>query len=81
MHLPFYMTPDTNIVISGHTHAFEQKYINNTLYINPGELCARNKALSECVMLEIKEDKYIITYNYRNPSIKTWESKEFIYDR
>jgi len=81
MHLPFHMAPDSDIVISGHTHMFEQKYTNNTLYINPGEICARNKPLTECAMLEIKEDKYIITYNYKKPNAKTWESEEFTYER
>ena len=81
MHLPFYMNPDSDIIISGHTHIFEQKYTNNTLYINPGEICARDKPLTECVMLEINENEYIITYNYKKPEDKTWETKEFKYDR
>lgn len=81
MHLPFYMTADTDIVISGHTHIFEQNYTNGTLYINSGEVCARNKPLTECAMLEIKEDKYIITYNYKKPTAKVWEQKEYVYDR
>jgi len=81
MHIPFYMTPDSDIIISGHTHIFEHKYTNDTLYINPGEICARNKPLTECAMLEIKEDKYIITYNYKKPEAKIWETKEFVYDR
>ena len=64
MHIPNYLTPDSDVVIFGHTHNFEQQYTNNTLFINPGEVCARNKNLTECVLLEIKEDKYIIEYNY-----------------
>jgi hypothetical protein len=75
------MTPDADIIISGHTHTFEQNYTNNTLYINPGEVCARNKPLTECAMLEINENKYIITYNYKKPDAKVWETKEFVYDR
>ena len=34
MHLPFYMTPDTNIIISGHTHIFEHQYLANTFRNN-----------------------------------------------
>lgn len=41
MHLPYYMTPDSDIVISGHTHTFEAETINGTLFLNPGEICAR----------------------------------------
>lgn len=54
MHLPFYMTGDCDVVIFGHTHIFESEYKNNTLFLNPGEVCAREKPLVECVLLEIK---------------------------
>ena len=81
MHIPNYLAPDTDIIISGHTHIFEQEFINNTLYINPGEICAREKELTECVLLSITEDKYIIEYNYKKPDVKIWETKEYVYDR
>ncbi len=81
MHLPFYMNNDTNIIIYGHTHTFESKYENSTLIINPGEVCARNKPLSECATLEISEKQYKITYNFRAPSDTAWKQKEIIYDR
>ena len=70
MHLPFYMSPDSDIVIFGHTHKFESDFKNGTLFLNPGEICARNKNLSECVLLEITEDKYIIEYNFKKPEDK-----------
>ncbi len=81
MHLPFYMSSDSDIVISGHTHCFEHSYTNGTLYLNPGEICARNKPQSECVMLEIKEDKYIINYYHRDLIKNIWESQEYIYEK
>ncbi len=90
MHLPFYMTPDTNIVISGHTHIFEHQYINNTLFLNPGEICAREKNLTECVLLEITQNhkipqlrrgQYIIEYNYKKIEEKVWKTKIIKYDR
>ena len=81
MHLPFYMNGDSDIIIFGHTHKFEVSYVNNKLFINPGEICARNKPLSECAMLEIKEKQYIITYCYKDIYNTTWETKEYIYDR
>ena len=62
MHLPFYMTPDTDIVISGHTHIFACEFKNNTLFLNPGEVCAREKPLSECVMLEINNTSINVEY-------------------
>ncbi len=81
MHLPFYMNNDTDIIIFGHTHQFETKYENGSLYINPGEVCARNKPLSECVTLEISQSEYKIKYNFRKPEDKIWQQKEIIYDR
>ena len=37
MHLPYYLSADSDVVIFGHTHQFEHKYQNNTLFLNPGE--------------------------------------------
>ena len=68
MHLPFYMTPDSDIVIFGHTHIFEAKKIKDTLFLNPGEVCAREKPKSECVMLEIDDKNYMVNYFYKDPS-------------
>lgn len=81
MHLPYFMNNDTDILIYGHTHQFEAKYENNQLIINPGEVCARNKPLSECATLEISKNHYKITYNFRKPEDTTWQQKEIIYDR
>lgn len=79
MHIPNYLTPDTDIVIFGHTHKFEHQYTNNTLFLNPGEICARNKNLTEAVLLDITEDKYIIEYNFKKPEDFIWETKIFEY--
>jgi putative phosphoesterase len=81
MHLPFYLNADTNIIISGHTHIFDHSYINGTLFLNPGEICARNKNLTECIFLEILDNEYIIEYNYKKPNEKEWNTKTIKYDR
>ena len=82
MHIPNYLTPDSNIVIYGHTHQFAHEYTNKTLFINPGELCARDKPRSECVLLEILKDKFIIDYYYKDILKENiWKTKQFIYDR
>jgi putative phosphoesterase len=60
MHLPFYLTPDAEVIIFGHTHLFEVEYKGSSLYINPGEVCARNKPLSECAMLSVENDTFIV---------------------
>ncbi len=62
MHLPFYMTSDAEVIIFGHTHQFEVEFKSGSLYLNPGEVCARKKALSECAILEVKSNKFIVNY-------------------
>jgi putative phosphoesterase len=81
MHLPYYMTGDTDIVISGHTHIFKTEFINNTLFLNPGEICAREKPLSECVLLEITQNEYIVYYYFKEPSSKSWDEKIYSFIR
>jgi uncharacterized protein len=81
MHLPYYLTPDSDIVIFGHTHTFECDYKNKTLFINPGEICAREKPLIECVKLEIKENEYIITRYFKNINDINFIKEEKKYER
>lgn len=82
MHLPFYMSPgDCDVVISGHTHIFKSEYLENTLFLNPGEVCARDKDSIECVLLEINEDEYIINYYQRNINEKDFKKEEIKYER
>lgn len=81
MHLPFYMTPDTDVVIFGHTHTFHSEYKGNTLFLNPGEVCARSKSVSEWAMLEIKEDEFIVTAYTRENKSDMIEKEEFSYTR
>jgi hypothetical protein len=72
MHIPVYLVPDVDVVIFGHTHT---KYINHSgkaLFINSGEVCARNKEISECVMLETSKQKFVTTYYYRKIKTDEW---------
>ncbi len=81
MHIPVYLNPDADVVIFGHTH---KKYINFTgkaLFLNPGEACARNKELSECLMLETSLHKYKITYFYRKIKTDIWNKHETEFER
>jgi uncharacterized protein len=81
MHLPFYMTPDTDVVLYGHTHEFKSEMIQDTLFLNPGESCARNKPISECAMLEVKPTKLKVTYYAKAKNDKEFTSQKFTYDR
>jgi len=65
MHLPFYMSPDADVVISGHTHTFHCEYEGDTLFLNPGEVCARSKPISEFAVLHVKEHNLIVTHYTR----------------
>ncbi len=81
MHLPFYMTPDTDVVLFGHTHEFECDYKNNTLFLNPGENCARNKNVSECAMLEVLPEYFNVTYYTRNIKETHFSARHLSFER
>ncbi|MCW8837122.1 MAG: YfcE family phosphodiesterase [Thiovulaceae bacterium] len=81
MHLPFYMTPDADVVISGHTHTFHSEYKGDTLFLNPGEVCARSKPISECAMLEVKENSLIVTHYTRERGNEDFSPKVINYAR
>jgi len=81
MHLPFYMTPDTEIVIFGHTHEFKSEFVKGTLFLNPGESCARNKPISECAMLEVKSKKLKVTHYTKAKDDKKFSTEKFTYER
>lgn len=81
MHLPFFMSADADVVVYGHTHMFKCEQINNTLYINPGELCAREKPLIECAMLKVSEHSYDVTYYHKKQKDKTFEEERFHFQR
>ncbi len=81
MHLPFYMAPDTEIVVFGHTHTFESDFKNGTLFLNPGEVCARSKPISECSMLSIKEDSFKVTYYSKDKNTNSYNKQKFVYER
>jgi putative phosphoesterase len=81
MHLPFYMNPDVDIVISGHTHTFHSEYNNDTLFLNPGEVCARSKPISECAMLEVKKHNLIVTHYTREKGSEGFLPKVINYAR
>ena len=81
MHLPNYLVPDTNIIIFGHSHMFHCEYINKTLFLNPGEVCAREKPLIECAKLEINTNEYIITHYFKNTNENNFMKEEFRYEQ
>jgi len=82
MHLPYYMNADAEVIIFGHTHTFEVEFTSNkTLFINPGESCARNKPVSECAMLHVKNDKFVLTHYTKGKKDLDFKHKKFTYER
>ncbi len=81
MHLPFYLTPDSDVVIFGHTHTFEAKMHQNTLFLNPGEVCAREKPLSESVLLTIDEKSYTVEYIAKDIQSGKIQTKVYTFEK
>jgi len=81
MHMPYYMNPSADIIISGHTHMFESTFIKGVLFLNPGEVCAREKPQIECVLLEINENEYIVNKYTRNINEKDFKEERINYER
>lgn len=81
MHLPFYMSPDADVVIFGHTHTFDSDFKGNTLFLNSGEVCARSKPVSEWAMLEVKRSEFLVTHYTKANSSDNINQKHFKYKR
>ena len=76
MHMPYYMNADADIVISGHTHMFDCSLNGKTLFINSGEVCAREKPLTECAVVEVVDEKYFVTHYFKKLQATEWTSRE-----
>jgi len=74
MHLPYYLTPDAELVIYGHTHLFAAEQKGNTLYLNPGEVCGRESGRCHCVLLEGKASSWRLHHYHRPLQAGLWES-------
>jgi len=81
MHLPFYMAPDTEVVLFGHTHTFSSEFNNGTLFLNSGEICARSKPISECAMLEVKKNKFLVTHYTQEKNDDDFVKQKYSYKR
>ena len=81
MHLPYYLSSDSDIVLFGHTHKFHCEFKGSSLFLNPGEVCAREKPLSEHALLEVSEDKFVVKYFFKEPQQSSWQSREYNFQR
>jgi len=76
MHMPYYMSADADMVVSGHTHMFDASLVNETLFINPGEVCAREKPLSECAFVTIANNSFKVEHYFRELHSMEWVKRE-----
>jgi len=76
MHMPYFMSADADMVVSGHTHLFESELKGETLFINPGEVCAREKPLSECAIVDVIENKFNVTHYFKQLGQASWTKRE-----
>ena len=81
MHLPYYLSADCDIVLFGHLHQFSAEFKSNTLFLNPGEVCARNKNLSECAIIEVGQEFFMVNYYYKEPNASSWSVKNYNFKR
>jgi len=74
MHYPYYLNGDVDVVIYGHTHRFEVSMNGEILFINPGEVCARDTGVVSCVMLEISDSGgYEVIHYFREECHSEWQ--------
>ena len=81
MHHPYYLTPDCDLVLFGHLHKFSVEFKGEVLFLNPGEVCARNKNLTECCIIKVNSTEFVVNYYYKEPSSSIWQSKEYSFLR
>ncbi len=81
MHLPYYLSPDSDIVLFGHLHKFSVEFKAGTLFLNPGEICARNKNLTECALIKANSNEFIVNYYFKETKATQWQNREYRFQR
>ncbi len=80
MHHPWFLSPDADLIVFGHTHKFSAECRSDgVLYLNPGEACARNKPISEAVLLECFEERWEILHCQRHIKETEWQYNRLIF--
>ncbi|WP_456323816.1 YfcE family phosphodiesterase [Hydrogenimonas sp.] len=82
MHHPWFLSPDADLIVFGHTHKFSVDCRDTgELFLNPGEACARNKPISEAVLLDVHPKRWEITHCQRRIKEAIWQYKTLICER
>ncbi|BBG64829.1 protein of unknown function UPF0025 [Hydrogenimonas sp.] len=82
MHHPWFLSPDADVIIFGHTHKFSMECTKEgKLFLNPGEVCARNKPVSEAVLLRIEPEVVEVVHCQRRIKESAWQYNKKICER
>lgn len=76
MHKAKNLGNDSDIIIFGHTHSFLAFLDKESLYLNPGELCARDKGSFEFAYIDVEENSYIVKRVYKKDEKDAWQEEE-----
>jgi len=81
MHHPYFMSPDVDMIIYGHTHISHSQINGKTLFINSGEVCARDKPVSKVSLVEVFDNQFIVNSYERVLKSDIWTNTLFRYER
>ena len=77
MHLPLYMSPDAEMIVYGHTHLFKAESVEGTLYLNPGEICARESGECGYAIVDVYPDRWVVRRESADmDNLSVWRSRE-----
>lgn len=76
MHYPYYFDNSVDMVVYGHTHYFVSVLKDNTLYINPGEICGRKKPLYEFAYVIYDENFSVFKVSSKVAKKLKWVEEE-----
>ncbi|VAY87414.1 hypothetical protein MNB_ARC-1_1220 [hydrothermal vent metagenome] len=80
MHHPYYLFPqDSDITIYGHTHTQICEKTSSTLFLNSGEVCARNGNFSQAMILKVKTNKYVVCEYQRHIGSDEWNVSKKVF--
>lgn len=78
MHKAKNLENDADIIIFGHSHNFLAFLDKGSLYLNPGELCGRDKGIFEFAYIDIEDDLYKVKRLYKRKEEEAWQEEEFL---
>ena len=81
MHHPYFMVPDVDLIVYGHTHIAHSQTNGETLFINSGEVCARDLPVSKVALVEVFENKFIVNSYEREIGSIHWKNITFNYKK